>query len=281
MFERFTEQAQRVMALAQQEARRLNHTYIGTEHLLLGLVHEDDGGAAQALRALGISLAAVRQQVEDVVGQGQREVPPGHLPLARRAKTVLQLSLREALAMGDHDIGTQHILLGLIRAGDGVAAQVLVRLGADLNRVRQQVIRQLHGLQEGGRRPSRPGRAGRPERGLLPEILAQLESIDAQLSALGQRLGPGPEIADLDQPIAQARRGKEAAAGAEDYETAAGLRDQERRLLAEKAARQQEWAAAHPGLASLADELHRLGEGVRQLRDLLGQPGTGPQDSAA
>jgi cell division septum initiation protein DivIVA len=280
MFERFTEQAQRVMVLAQQEARRLNHNHIGTEHLLLGLVHEDDGVAAQALQALGISLAAVRQQVEDAAGRGQ-QVPSGHLPLTRRAKTVLQLSLREALAMGDHHIGTEHILLGLVRAGDGVAAQVLVRLGVDLNRVRQQVIRQLHGYQEGSRRPSRHGRAGRRERALLPEILAEVESIEAQVSALGQRLGTGPDVADLEQHITQARRGKEAAAGAEDYETAAGLRDQERRLLAEKAARQQEWAAAHPDLASLGGELHRLGEEVRQLRDRLGQPGDGPQDSAA
>src|SRR5712675_54056 len=154
MFERFTDRARRVVVLAQEEARMLNHNYIGTEHILLGLIHEGEGVAAKALESLGISLEAVRQQVEEIIGQGQ-QAPSGHIPFTPRAKKVLELSLREALQLGHNYIGTEHILLGLIREGEGVAAQVLVKLGADLNRVRQQVIQLLHGYQ--GKEPAASG----------------------------------------------------------------------------------------------------------------------------
>ena len=146
MFERFTDRARRVVVLAQEEARMLNHNYIGTEHILLGLIHEGEGVAAKGLEALGISLEGVRAQVEEIIGQGQ-QAPSGHIPFTPRAKKVLELSLREALQLGHNYIGTEHILLGLIREGEGVAAQVLVKLGADLNRVRQQVIQLLSGYQ--------------------------------------------------------------------------------------------------------------------------------------
>ncbi|NIH72606.1 ATP-dependent Clp protease ATP-binding subunit, partial [Auritidibacter ignavus] len=149
MFERFTDRARRVVVLAQEEARMLNHSYIGTEHILLGLIHEGDGVAAKALESMSISLGAVREQVQEIIGQGQ-QAPPGHIPFTPRAKKVLELSLREALQLGHNYIGTEHILLGLIREGEGVAAQVLVKLGADLNRVRQTVIQLLSGYQEGG-----------------------------------------------------------------------------------------------------------------------------------
>ena len=151
MFERFTDRARRVVVLAQEEARMLNHNYIGTEHILLGLIHEGEGVAAKALEALGISLDAVREQVQDIIGQGQQQ-PTGHIPFTPRAKKVLELSLREALQLGHNYIGTEHILLGLIREGEGVAAQVLVKLGADLNKVRQQVIQLLSGYQ--GKEPA-------------------------------------------------------------------------------------------------------------------------------
>jgi ATP-dependent Clp protease ATP-binding subunit ClpC len=146
MFERFTDRARLVVVLAQEEARMLNHNYIGTEHMLLGLIHEGEGVAAKALESLGISLEAVRQQVEEIIGRGQ-QAPSGHIPFTPRAKKVLELSLRESLQLGHNYIGTEHILLGLIREGDGVAAQALVRLGGDLNRVRQQVVQLLHGYQ--------------------------------------------------------------------------------------------------------------------------------------
>ena len=148
MFERFTDRARRVVVLAQEEARMLNHNYIGTEHVLLGLIHEGEGVAAKALESLNISLGAVREQVQEIIGQGQ-QAPSGHIPFTPRAKKVLELSLREALQLGHNYIGTEHILLGLIREGEGVAAQVLVKLGADLSRVRQQVIQLLSGYQGG------------------------------------------------------------------------------------------------------------------------------------
>ncbi len=146
MFERFTDRARRVVVLAQEEARMLNHNYIGTEHILLGLIHEGEGVAAKALESMTISLEAVRSQVEEIIGQGQ-QAPSGHIPFTPRAKKVLELSLREALQLGHNYIGTEHILLGLIREGEGVAAQVLIKLGADLARVRQQVIQLLSGYQ--------------------------------------------------------------------------------------------------------------------------------------
>lgn len=159
MFERFTDRARRVIVLAQDEAKLLNHNYIGTEHLLLGLIHEGEGVAAKALESLGISLEAVRQQVIEIMGQGQ-QVPSGHIPFSPRAKRVLELSLREALQMNHNYIGTEHILLGLIREGEGVAAQALLKLGADLNRVRSTVIQLLAGYQ--GKEASM---AGAPEAG--------------------------------------------------------------------------------------------------------------------
>ena len=162
MFERFTDRARRVVVLAQEEARLLNHNYIGTEHILLGLIHEGEGVAAKALESLGISLEAVRAQVEEIIGHGG-QAPSGHIPFTPRAKKVLELSLREALQLGHNYIGTEHILLGLIREGEGVAAQVLVKLGADLSRVRQQVIQLLSGYagtKEAGGQGSTSGGSG-------------------------------------------------------------------------------------------------------------------------
>ena len=160
MFDRFTDRARRVIVLAQDEARMLNHNYIGTEHLLLGLIHEGEGVAAKALESLGISLEAVREQVEEIIGQGQ-QAPTGHIPFTPRAKKVLELSMREALQLNHPYIGTEHILLGLIREGEGVAAQVLIKLGADLNRVRNQVLQLLSGF-SGEQKPST---SGAPEAG--------------------------------------------------------------------------------------------------------------------
>ena len=166
LFERFTDRARRVVVLAQEEARLLNHNYIGTEHILLGLIHEGEGVAAKALESLNISLEAVRAQVEEIIGQGGSS-PSGHIPFTPRAKKVLELSLREALQLGHNYIGTEHILLGLIREGEGVAAQVLVKLGADLSRVRQQVIQLLSGY--GGQKEPAPagGPSESPQSGSL------------------------------------------------------------------------------------------------------------------
>src|SRR3984893_11635366 len=157
MFERFTDRARRLVVLAQDEARSLNHNWSATEHLLIALISENSGVGAEALESLGISLDAARQQVESIIGRGQDPVGDGHIPFTPRAKKVLELSRREARQLGHNYIGTEHILLGLIREGDGVAAQVLVKLGADLNRVRQQVIQLLHGYQ--GKEPASAGTA--------------------------------------------------------------------------------------------------------------------------
>ena len=146
MFERFTDRARRVVVLAQDEARALNHNYIGTEHLLLGLIHEGEGVAAKALESMDISLDAVRSQVIEIIGEGQ-SAPTGHIPFTPRGKKVFELSMREALQLGHNYIGTEHLLLGLLREGEGVAAQVLTNLGGDLSSVRQTVMQMLSGYE--------------------------------------------------------------------------------------------------------------------------------------
>ena len=158
MFERFTDRARRAVVLAQEEARALNHNYIGTEHILLGLLRGEEGVAATALQTLGVSLGATRRRVEEIIGEG-RETTPGHIPFTPRAKKVLELSLREALQLGHNYIGTEHLLLGLIREDEGVAAQVLKELGADLDRVRQTVIQLLSGYTAGSEEPGVEGEA--------------------------------------------------------------------------------------------------------------------------
>jgi ATP-dependent Clp protease ATP-binding subunit ClpC len=255
----------------------LNHNYIGTEHLLLGLIHEGEGVAAKALESLGISLEAVRQQVEEIIGQGQ-QAPSGHIPFTPRAKKVLELSLRESRQLGHDYIGTEHILLGLIREGDGVAAQVLVKLRADLQRVRQQVIQLLHGHR--GEEPAGPA-AGLREGGLPPEIAGRLDAIGMRLSAVEQRTGTGPDTGDLDQQIEQVLRDRHAAVAAQEYERAASLRDQEKDLLAQQASRQQEWAATHPDLPSLAEKVRQLSGEIERLHALLRERGIEPEDGAA
>src|SRR5690606_1421428 len=159
LFERFTDRARRVVVLAQEEARSLNHNYIGTEHILLGLLNEGEGIAAKALESLGIGLDSVRDEVVKIIGPGQQS-PTGHIPFTPRAKKVLDLGLREALRLGHNYIGTEHILLGLIREGEGVAAQVLQQLGAELQKVRQSVIQLLSGPGTSEDQPS--GAAGSP-----------------------------------------------------------------------------------------------------------------------
>jgi ATP-dependent Clp protease ATP-binding subunit ClpC len=269
MFERFTDRARRVVVLAQEEARMLNHDYIGSEHILLALIHEESGVAAQALESLGIAEGAARQQVEEITGGGKKDPPRGHIPFTPRAKKILQLSMREAIALGHAYIGTEHILLGLVREDDGVAVRVLNGLGADPNRVRQQVIQRVHArrVQEepGTGRPT-----GRGKRKVLSELRGHLASLDWRLSVLEQRVGTAPDLAELDQEITRVRSDKESAIDAQDFENAAVLRDREQQLLRDKAARQQEWA----DLPSLSDEVERL-------RDLLRRYGIDPQDGVA
>src|SRR5438876_1559882 len=213
MFERFTDRARRVVVLAQEEARMLNHNYIGTEHILLGLIHEGEGVAAKALESLGISLDAVRQQVEEIIGQGQ-QAPSGHIPFTPRAKKVLELSLREALQLGHNYIGTEHILLGLIREGDGVAAQVLVKLGADLNRVRQQVIQLLHGYQ--GKEPASAGTAAEsaPSTSLVLDQFGRNLTQGAREGKLDPVIGREKEIERVMQVLSRRTKNNPVLVGA-------------------------------------------------------------------
>jgi ATP-dependent Clp protease ATP-binding subunit ClpC len=251
MFERFTDEARRVVVLAQEEARLLNHNYIGTEHLLLGLAHEGQGVAAKALESLGISLEAVRAQVEEIIGQGQ-SAPTGHIPFTPRAKKVFELSLREALQLGHNYIGTEHVLLGLVREGEGVAAQVLVKLGAGLPRVRQQVIQLLSGYAGG---EAAAGLAGAPTR------LVRMTVPD--------------ELREAEEQLVQVRREKKAAIDTEDFERAAALRDQERQLLRRVAEQQQAWTAG-VDLAAVVQENQHLHREVERLRALLRRHGIEP-----
>ncbi|WIM99797.1 ATP-dependent Clp protease ATP-binding subunit [Actinoplanes oblitus] len=204
MFERFTDRARRVVVLAQEEARMLNHNYIGTEHLLLGLIHEGEGVAAKALESLGVSLQGVRQQVEEIIGQGQQS-PSGHIPFTPRAKKVLELSLREALQLGHNYIGTEHILLGLIREGEGVAAQVLVKLGADLSRVRQQVIQLVAGHGETESSSPASGESAPAGSPLLEQFGRNLTQ-DAREGRLDPVIGREKEIEQVMQGLSRRRK---------------------------------------------------------------------------
>ena len=271
MFERFTDRARRVVVLAQEEARMLDHNYIGTEHLLLGLIREGEGVAARALESLGISLEAVRQQVEEIIGRGQ-QAPSGHVPFTPRAKKVLELSLREAQELGHNYIGTEHILLGLIREGGGVAAQVLVKLGADLNRSRQQVVQLLH------------GRAGEDLIGggspLPDDVLTRAGSLDRRLATIERWVGLRPDLDDMDQEIARVRREKEAAIDRQDFEASVALRDQEKQLMAARASQEKDSAEA-AGRMPLAQELALVKAEVERLRAAMREHGIGPGDDAA
>jgi len=279
MFERFTDRARRVVVLAQEEARMLDHDYIGTEHILLGLIREGDGYAARSLESLGISLDAVRQQVQEIIGRGQ-QAPSGHIPFTPRAKKVLELSLRESLQLGHNYIGTEHMLLGLLREGDGVAAQVLVRLGADLDRVREQVIQLLHGYQgqDVGSAGSQPG--GRARAGLPDDALAWFDALDRRLTALERWVSMQPDLEDLDQEIAQVRHDKEAAVDRRDSRAATALRDKEKQLLADRAEREKEWARSAAGRRTVARELDRLNTELERLRATLREHGIEPGDAS-
>jgi ATP-dependent Clp protease ATP-binding subunit ClpA len=236
------------MGLAQEHASMLNHDYIGTEHLLLGLIGERRGVAARALASLGITVQAARQQVEAIIGQGQ-QAPAGHFTFTPQAGKVLELSSRQGRELGHNYVGTEHILLGLIREGDGVALQVLNDLGVDPETVRQEVIDLL-----------------------LSDLLDRINvnSLEWRFSALEQRVGTGPDMRDLDREIAQVRRDKESAIEAQDFENAVALRDRETRLLDDQASRQQEWATPN--------DLPPLNAQVERLRALLRQPSIDAQD---
>ncbi len=236
MFRRFSPRARQAIIDSQLEARSLRHGYIGTEHLLLGLLRETEGVAGQALRAAGITEEPARQRIVEIVGRGAQE-PAGHIPFTGRAKKVLGLALREAAHLNHLYIGTEHILLGLLREGDGLACQVLTNLGADVTVIRG-------------------------------EVMTLLATPAAELA--GQVVPP--HLRDIDLKITQAGQQKDAAIDAGDFPRAAALRDRERELLAERDHRLAQWrAGADP--EALGREIGRLREEVRRLQDLLLQHG--------
>ena len=247
MFERFTNQSRRVVVLAQEEARTLDHNYIGTEHLLLGLLHEGRGSAAQALEGMDVTLVAARDQVVAIIGRGKTQ-PSGHIPFTRRAKKSLELSLREALQLRDEYIGTGHLLLGLIHQDDNMAIKILGNLGADLKELRARVTQELRDHPEEGQGLPSAGR----ERHQLDVILrgqvqGLLDMIDDRLSTIERRLGitrsVSTALSGLEERIAQVRQAKEAAIDVQDFGQAALLRDTEKQLIEERARVEQETAA--------------------------------------
>ena len=210
LFERFTERARQVVVLAQDEARALKHNYIGTEHILLGLLREEEGLAARVLESLDITVEEVRAQIARIVGQGD-EVTTGQIPFTPRAKKVLELALREALALGHNYIGTEHLLLGLMRENEGVAARILLDFDADAEKIRNEVIRMLSG----------PGR-----------LWEEYAPDPSSLGEIPESYSPAspPIAAEVGQEIERVRREKEEAIEAQEFAEAARLRDRERTL---------------------------------------------------
>jgi Clp amino terminal domain, pathogenicity island component len=274
MFERFTDKARRTVVLAQEEARLLRHDYVGTEHILLGLLRERGGVAARVLTSLGISLEAARERLEAAVGRGQ--ATSGHIPFTRQAKRTLELALREALHLGDDYIGTEHILLGLLRDADGRGTEILVGLGADLNVIRQRVIQTIgrasdpSRLEEPGVRRARSWRLG--------ESAGELESLHRRLAAVEHWAGmtTAPDQADLDHEVSRLRREKEAAIDAQDFKAAEALSDSETELLVERDRRSQEWTSR----PSLADDVAQLRAEVARLTLVLRDHGLDADGSA-
>jgi Clp amino terminal domain, pathogenicity island component/UvrB/uvrC motif len=253
MFERFNNQSRRVVVLAQEEARAFNHNHIGTEHLLLGLLCESAGAAAKALASANVTLDAAREELEAIVGRGQQAQSPGHIPFTKRAKKSLELSLRESLRLDDDYIGTGHLLLGIIRQGDGVALQILGKLDVDVDDLRERVTQELRDHPErtdGVREPDELVR----QRTVLQQrdkIQALLDTIDERLSAIEQHLGitrdAPAELHSLDEQIAGIRRDKQAAIETQDFNRAAVLRDAEKELLSERARLEREIHADRGG----------------------------------
>ena len=242
MFRRFSPRAREVIISAQQEARALHHGFIGTEHLLLGLLRDRDGVAGRTLHVLGISPEAAREQVLDIIGEGKAEVA-GHIPLTPRSKKVLELAVQEAVRLDHLHVGTEHILLGLVREGDGVGWHVLHRLGLTVPRVRDQVL--------------------------------QLVSQDRQ--APSHVITP-PGIRDYDTRIELARQAKDAAVDAKDLDRAAAARESEKELLAERDRLIAQWSAG-VDLPTLGRELDWLRDEVNRLQGLLLRHGVEPESA--
>jgi ATP-dependent Clp protease ATP-binding subunit ClpA len=246
MFERFTDKARRVVVQAQHEARQLDHDYIGTVHLLLGILHEDQGLGQRVLVTLNVDTAALAGDVTDMTGHGAQPLPEtSHIPFTPRAKKVLELSLREALALKHDYIGTEHLLLGMLAEGDGVAAQALTRRGVTIDVARQQVI-ELLGERVALR--SQTGLRWSERIGVVQDVEFQLAAINRRLTAIENKLGVEPSAAakrlrETITALARVRRDKVSAIDERDFELAARLRDEEKKLLASRREAELAWLA--------------------------------------
>jgi ATP-dependent Clp protease ATP-binding subunit ClpC len=267
MFERFTDRARRAVVLAQEEARELGHSYIGTEHLLLGVLRDGSSVAASALTSLGITLEAAREAVAATVGRGQGQA--GHIPFTPPAKRSLELALREALQLGCDYIGTEHILLGLIHNDTSVAARTLSGLGAPPAAVRQRVVEMVP-----RRSASRLGTRAGTELRLGPdgETAQQLDALAVRLTAVERWTGMMPDLTELDRVIAGLRRDKEAAIDAKDFKRAEELSDTETELSIDRDATAREWTERSP----LAGQVAELRAEVDRLRTVLREHGIDP-----
>jgi len=253
MFRRFTDRARRAIHLAQGEALLLRHDHVGTEHLLLGLIYEGEGIAAQVLESLGISREEVRGQVDAIIGHGQG-LPAGDIPFTPAARRALKLSRQESLQLGHHYVGTEHLLLGLLGEGEGVAAQVLTRLGVRQARVRERALDLLAGWRGKADPPPPPA------------------------SSSGVTAPAG--VVNAAEQLAQVRQQKQAESDAGDLDTAGALRDRERQLLADKLRLEHRWTAGVDVQAVIADN-QRLQRELDRLRDLLRQHGIEPDGGTA
>jgi Clp amino terminal domain, pathogenicity island component len=271
MFERFTDKARRVVVLAQEESRRLGHSHIGTEHILLGLLREEDGLAARALDSLGIGLEPARDRLEAEAGLGSGQ--SGHIPFTPEAKRTLELSLREALQLGQNYIDTEHILLGLIRDPASPGARILADLGAMPDAVRQRVIELAPPVSAGQvRRVTATAGLAR----VAGDPTAGYGSLSSRLAALELWAGLVPDLADLDEQIAQMRRDTEAAIDAHEFRTAEALSDTARELMSERDRRSRQRAAG----PSLAEQVAQLQAEIDRLHEVLRQHGIDPGSAA-
>jgi hypothetical protein len=261
MFERFTDKARHTVVLAQEEARRLRHDHIGTEHLLLGLLREPDGAAATALISLGIGLDAVRDRVAAAGPQApgrSGEMVSGHIPFTPQAKRTLELALREALQLGHDYIGTGHILLGIVRDPGCRGAAVLFELGADQAAIRERIIE----LRPATRARVTSGRSRFPT-----ESTRWIDSMVARLLAVEQFAGMMPDTTDLDDELARLRREKESAIDAKDFRLAETLSDAETALLVDRDRRASQWTerpSLDAQIAQLRAEVERLAAVLRE-----------------
>jgi Clp amino terminal domain, pathogenicity island component len=259
MFERFTDRARRAVVLANEEARLLGHDQIGTEHILLGLLREGGGVGGRALRSLDISLEEAREHVSAAVGAGSGK--SAHIPFTQRAKTALERALREALQLGHEYIGTEHILLGLLRDEKDSAVQIIAELGADRAAVRWRVLQLVPGEFASSRVP--PAASPGPRVRVRPddETTVQFDTLDSRLTAIEQWVGVAPGLAELDHELMRVRQDKETAIDAHDYRTAEDLSETETELLLDRDRRVRGWA----GQPTLAAEVAELRSEVAQL----------------